>query len=191
MDHPVTPAGVILYGPPASGKDTITEELARLDNRYALFQRLKVGTGNTDGYRPTSSAELATLRSSHDVLYENQRYGNTYIIDRPHLAAMLTAGQIPVMHVGQVAGLRAAMRYPARWISVLLWCSRDTTGIRARARGSADVDARLKTWDETIADLQQATDEDFLVRIDTDTASPDAAARTIHSHVVSAEPRIP
>jgi predicted PilT family ATPase len=36
-------SGILLYGPPAAGKDTITTALAALDARYAPFRRLKVG----------------------------------------------------------------------------------------------------------------------------------------------------
>ena len=181
----MTPTAVILYGPPACGKNTITDELARLDRRYALFDRLKVGAGSTDGYRMTTPAEIAKLRASDDVLYENHRYGNTYLIDRPRLASMLVAGQVPVLHLGQVAGVRTLIQFPASWITVLLWCGKDTTAMRAKARGSIDIDSRLQAWDETAVDLQQAADGDFLVRIDTDTTAPDVAAREIHSQLAS------
>jgi guanylate kinase len=185
MDRRVNPVAVILYGPPASGKDTITAELTRLDSRYAPFQRLKIGSGKTDGYRLASPAHLAQLHADNAVLYQNQRYGNTYVVDELHLAAMLATGQTPIIHLGQLAGVRAVTRHPARWIAVLLWCARQTTAERARARGSADLDARLAAWDETLEDLQQATDADFFGRIDTDSTTPDAAAKMIHSWAVS------
>lgn len=177
----MNPIAVILYGPPASGKDTITAALTRLDSRYTPFQRLKIGNGKTDGYRLASPTQLAQLRADNQVLYENQRYGNTYVVDEPHLAAMLAAGLTPVIHLGQLTGVHAVTRHPARFITVLLWCARQTTAERARTRGSTDVDARLAAWDETLADLQQATDADFFGRIDTDTTAPDAAAKTIHT----------
>jgi hypothetical protein len=80
----------------ASGKDTITRALASLDSRYALFHRFKVGSGNTGGYRMASPGDLAALRERGQVLYLNDRYGSTYVVDRPHLAALLGAGQVPV-----------------------------------------------------------------------------------------------
>ncbi|MGV9303830.1 hypothetical protein ACWDLG_10705 [Nonomuraea sp. NPDC003727] len=36
--------GIVLYGPPASGKDTVTAALRRLDPRFVLLPKLKVGT---------------------------------------------------------------------------------------------------------------------------------------------------
>lgn len=179
----MTRVGVGLYGPPASGKDTITRELTRLDPRYAPFRRMKIGTGKTDGYRLAGPAERHQLEADGQVLYQNERYGNIYVVDRLHLGAMLDAGSIPVIHLGQLAGVRAVTTFPVRWVTVLLWCSRQTTAERARARGSTDIDARLAAWDETLADLEEATASDFLVSLDTDTITPGDAATMIDSRV--------
>jgi guanylate kinase len=188
----MSPAAVILYGPPASGKDTVTRALAQLDPRYAIFPRLKIGSGNTSGYRMASLGDLARLHEDGQVLYQNDRYGSAYVVDRPHLAAMLDAGRIPVIHLGQVEGIRAVSGYPADWVAVALWCARSTAARRARARGSADVDARLAAWDETLEDLRQASDADFLARLDTDTMEPGDAAKAIDVLVtaVGRTPRI-
>ncbi len=179
----MTPVAVILYGPPASGKDTITAELARLDSRYALFRRMKIGGDSTNGYRLAGQDALAQLHANGQVLYQNERYDSTYVVDRPHLSEMLAAGQAPVVHLGQIAGIRAVTAFPAHWVTVLLWCSRETTARRAYARGSTDINARLAAWDETFADLEQADASDFLVSIDTDTISPEEAARMIAPQV--------
>ncbi|TQS03808.1 guanylate kinase, partial [Microbispora hainanensis] len=44
------PVGVVLYGPPASGKNTITAAMHRHDPRFRLLPKLKVGAGRADGY---------------------------------------------------------------------------------------------------------------------------------------------
>ena len=181
----VNPAAVILYGPPASGKDTITRALASLDPLYTLFRRLKIGNGNTSGYRMANPGDLAALRERGQVLYQNDRYGSTYVVDRPHLAAMFGAGQIPVVHIGQVEGIRAVCSYPADWITVALWCARSTTARRARERGSADIDARLTAWDETLEDFRTVGNAGFLACLDTDTIEPGDAAKAIDSLVAA------
>ncbi len=56
--------GVILYGPPASGKTSVAEALEALDPRYVAFRRLKVGGGRTDGYRMTTIETINTLDAS-------------------------------------------------------------------------------------------------------------------------------
>ncbi|MGK5554002.1 hypothetical protein ACSNOI_20525 [Actinomadura kijaniata] len=42
-------SGIVLYGPPASGKDTITAASSALDDRYVYFHKLKVGAGRSAG----------------------------------------------------------------------------------------------------------------------------------------------
>lgn len=182
-----TPTAVIFYGPPASGKDTITQALAHLDPRYVAYERMKIDSGNARGYRLAGPDELARLHTSGDVLYQNERYGNTYVVDRPHLSAMLDAGQTPVLHLGQIAGIHSVTAYPARWITVLLWCSRETTAQRAEARGSTDTDARLTAWDETAEDLKHANESDFHARLDTGTMTPQEAAKTIAALVATVQ----
>ncbi len=145
--------GVILYGPPASGKDTISAALTSLDPRFQQFFRLKAGSGRSTGYRMGTVEQLAQLEAAGDVVYANSRYDSTYIIDRPGLDEAFAAG-IPVAHLGQVDGVRALLeRYPARWTTVLLWCSRAITEARSQGRGDADTPARLAAWDATEQDL--------------------------------------
>jgi guanylate kinase len=174
----MTGRGVVLYGPPAVGKDTVTGALSRLDPQYAQFQRLKVGSGRTVGYRVGTSEQLAQLRAAGDVVYENSRYGSTYVLDRPGLDAAFAVG-VPVAHLGQVAGVRTLMAgYPAAWLIVLLWCSREVTEARSIARGDADTAARLAAWDATEQDL--ASDSvAWDLTVDTAVTEPTDTARRV------------
>ncbi|MFD0564440.1 hypothetical protein ACFQ2M_22355 [Kitasatospora saccharophila] len=54
--------GIILYGPPASGKDTITAALIEQDPRLAQFARLKIGGGRSQGYRMGTPANSASSK---------------------------------------------------------------------------------------------------------------------------------
>ena len=143
--------GIILYGPPASGKDTITHALQELDPRYVLFPRLKVGPGKASGYRVTTEADLAALRSIGAIVWENQRYGATYAIDRETLADHVNR-HTPVVHLGQVEAidLICAATPDVQWLVIALWCPRDIAAGRLAARDPVDVDRRLRAWDETV-----------------------------------------
>src|SRR5262245_3368427 len=149
----VTGRAVVLYGPPASGKDTLTSALMSTDPAFVLFRKLKAGGGRTTGYRMTDASALGDLRDRGLSLYENVRYGATYAVDRPDLDAGVQRGQPPVAHMGQVAGIHAVLGYPAMWLTVRLWCSRSTAAARLRARGGSDVAGRIAVWDETVEDL--------------------------------------
>jgi guanylate kinase len=176
----MTAAGVILYGPPAVGKDTITAELAKLDSRYELFRKLKVGAGKSGGYRLTTVEELEALHSTDGLLYRSARYGNEYAVDRAEIDAMTARGSVPVVHMGQVDGVGALRSYGSvRWLSVALWCSREASSERAIARGSMDVAARTSAWEETAEDLRRNANFVFDLMVWTESCSPSGAARLV------------
>ncbi len=168
--------GLILYGPPAVGKDTITEALSALDPRYVLFPRIKVGTGRVTGYRTGTLQMLEQLHGAGDVIWENRRYGATHVVDRPELTRRLDMG-IPVLHLGKPEGIPAVVNAipAAHWIVVDLYCARSAGIESITARGTGDTDKRIAVWDET----PRLSNPD--ISIDTGKASPSAAARLIHA----------
>ncbi|MFI8234963.1 guanylate kinase [Streptomyces sp. NPDC085900] len=171
--------GVILYGPPAAGKDTVTRALTQMNPRYTPFARLKVGSGKSAGYRMGTAEQLLELEAAGDVVYANARYGNVYVIDRPGLDTAFATG-VPVVHLGQVDGIQALIGgFPASWAAVLLWCSREETARRSENRGDADTAARLEAWDATREDLDTHAAMAWGLTVDTTTASPQESARRI------------
>lgn len=174
--------GIVLYGPPAAGKDTITSALHELDHRYTLFPRLKVGPGRTTGYRMTDEATAKALRAGGDVVWENHRYGARYLIDRPSLAQRLATG-VPVVHLGQRPAIDAvtAAVPGAQWFVVYVWCPRDVAERRIIARGTGDTAARLAAWDAT----EPLPDGDLT--INTAETSPRDAAHQINRHLLAGD----
>ncbi|MFI0352513.1 guanylate kinase [Actinomadura sp. 9N407] len=176
----MTRQGVILYGPPTSGKDTITAELARQDDRFALLAKLKAGTGRTTGYRSVSADDLTALREAGRLVVETGRYGNRYAVDRHDIEAITEAGRVPVVHMGNLADLdRLRASVPLDWTAVLLWVPREVCAERSRQRGDADTPKRLRAWDETDADLRAADALPFDLAVHTDQAEPAEAARQV------------
>lgn len=169
---------VILYGPPAAGKDTVTEALTELDDRYRLYRRMKVGTGRTAGYRMTTLAHVEAMRNTVSVIWENQRYGALYVIDRPSLAA-LARHSIPVLHLGQVEAVKlvTAAMPETQWVVVWLWCPRGVAAERLAERNTGDIVERLHAWDAT----KHLSDAD--ISINTVNVDPADTAETIHARV--------
>ncbi|MFJ8912311.1 kinase [Amycolatopsis sp. NPDC102389] len=149
--------GVLLYGPPAAGKDTITEQLITI-GPYTHFQRLKVGPGRTSGYRMGTIEQLTSLRERGQVIYENQRYDSAYVVDRGELDSIVREHeQVPVLHIGQVDAIHAIRRgYPLIWTVVMVFCPREEAEKRLVERNDARVDERLSVWDETLAEADLA-----------------------------------
>lgn len=161
--------------------------MAELDARYVPFNRLKVGGGKFAGYRMGTQEQLASLEAREDVIYRNERYGNVYVVDRPGLEQAMEGGKVPVVHLGQVAGVeRVGTLFPARWVRVLLWCSRASTAQRSRQRGDTDTAARLAAWDATQVDLASYPQAGWEVRVDTDVTKPWGAAQQIDAFIRSA-----
>lgn len=175
----MSPSGVILYGPPGSGKDTITAELSVLRPEFALFRRLKAGPGRTTGYRLTTAEHIEELAQAGEILYRNTRYDAQYAIDRGELSALIDSGRIPVLHMGQVVGTSAVAAHPINWVRVLLWCPEDVTRLRCQGRGDKDLDTRLKVWHETRQDLLDHAAEPWSLVIRTDQLSAAQAAQAI------------
>ncbi|WP_216362082.1 kinase [Pseudonocardia sp. N23] len=162
---------VALYGPPASGKDTITSELSKVDQQFRLFQRIKAGSGRQDGYRMVSPAQLDDLHNAGDIIWENTRYNARYAIDRSGLESA-TKSSVPVVHVGQpqaIAAMKDALT-AQRVIVVELYYDRREAVERIAGRGDEDLEARLAAWDETPRLLTAH------LRIDTSQVPPQLAA---------------
>ena len=98
---------------------------------------------------------------------------------------MFAAGKIPVLHLGQVAGVAAVLEYPASWTTVLLWCSRETARVRCERRGNSDVNSRLTAWDETLADLRAADGSTWSIIVDTAVHSSSETATLIAKTVAN------
>ncbi|MFJ8021247.1 guanylate kinase [Streptomyces sp. NPDC096311] len=188
----MTSSGVLLYGPPGSGKDTITHELTRLRPEFALFQRLKAGPGRTTGYRLTTSDRIEELSRAGELLYRNARYDAEYAIDHQGVAALVDDGRIPVLHMGQVVGAGAVSVFPLRWVRVLLWCPLAITESRSTDRADKDIEARVEVWHETREDLLAHETEPWTLTLRTDQLSPTESANAIIDALdasVSAESR--
>lgn len=169
---------LVLYGPPAAGKDTITRELHRLDPRYELYRPLRSGE-ESPRYRHLS----AESGGEAVVLHKQGRYGRRYVFDRQGINALHETGRIPVVHLSQVVGVDAIRHaYPAT-VSALIWCSLAECRRRLAARGDTDAEARIVAWRETADDLAAHRNARFTLTVDTDATGPDAAAVLLRASV--------
>lgn len=166
--------GIILYGPPASGKDTITTALSTADPQCRLFRRLKAGGGKSSTYRIVSNDHLEELESRSEIIWRNDRYRATYAVDTPGLRKALREG-IPVLHLGQLNAIPAVKSAipEALWLVVELWCARNIAAARLTQRDPLDAEERLWVWDETA----RLSDPDL--HVDTGRTDPADVVRTI------------
>jgi len=175
---PAAPAGLVLYGPPAVGKSTITSALTAFDAQFALFPVVKAGPGRTAGYAMVSGDEFAERAAAGDFVFTWERYDARYAISASALARFADEGLVPVVHLGSVAAVQAVTAAsPLRWTVVQLWASREICEDRARHRSTGDVAARLAAYDQTTKlDIAQLT-------LDTGLTSAAEAAQAIRNVV--------
>lgn len=173
----------MLYGPPASGKSTVTAALTVLDPRFVLLRKLKAGTRHGSEYEFVSFERLAELRAAGRLLVESHRYGNAYAVDRHQVEQIAETGQVPVVHMGTIRDVHRLVD-GGRWLVVLLWVSREACERRSRQRGDSDTAQRLRAWDETMADLHAHDDGLFACRFRTEEVTPAEAARRTASAFV-------
>ena len=173
--------GLILYGAPATGKDTLTAELVRSEPVFEHFMRLKAGSGRTSGYRMISQERAESLRRSPGmILWENSRYGSTYFVDRPGVEQIWSSGRVPVVHLGQVEAVDAIAddsTLEARWTVIELYCQPAVLHDRIRTRQTGDDAQRFAAIEQTPR-LPYAD-----IRIDTGSVSVAEAAGMIVRHL--------
>jgi guanylate kinase len=174
-------SAIVLYGPPASGKDTVTAALRAADPRFELVPKLKQGTGRSTGYRFVTAEELDGLRQQRRIVVETRRYGNVYAVDRHSLTEPQARGMVPVAHIGNVADLRSLLAgVQMTWLRVLLWVPREVCEARSQQRGDTDTPKRLAAWDETAQDVLGSDLQDlFDLVVRTDQVDAGAAAKEI------------
>jgi guanylate kinase len=172
-------AGVLLYGPPAAGKTTITRTLVD-SGHFVGFRPLKVTGAPGDEYRATTHEQLDQLASDGELLWDVRLYNARYAFDRPELVRLLIDSH-PVVSIGDPGAVDLIRQgtHPATWVIVELWCDLNTAAQRLTARGQPNLSQRLERW-HTTPRLDRAD-----LRLNTTRTQPHTVAREIGRRVIA------
>ncbi|WP_232660556.1 hypothetical protein [Pseudonocardia sp. TRM90224] len=177
--------GILLAGPPASGKRTVTFALTSLRRSYAPFPALTVGSDTRVAAERTTQRHLDELKAWAQVFHEFTSDGARYVYDRERLNRIREQGRIPVACVDDIDVLRAFEREADDWLQVLLWCPREEAERRLAATGVAPDRAAVRRWDRSekglLGDVRR-----FTVSIRTDRLNAVQVAQLVHHAAQSA-----
>ena len=150
---------ILLSGTPASGKDTITTELNKIDNRFVHFKKHKIASGGKldDTYYLISKDEFDNMAESNQFVQYHYRYDRGYGVSVNELNRLKKLNKIPIIHVGKYENIIKFKEFGIKKIlSILIYADRGTTKKRLELRHSenySEIEKRLTAYDEEIKQL--------------------------------------
>lgn len=133
---------LVFFGPPASGKDTITN---KLPDKYLPYKKAKYGTGNTRGYQM-----LEHLPKDSDIISCINRYNNKYYILKSDIASYTNTSQSLVIHTTDIDEIRKLKEWGKKEsvdVIVIEFINTFNDFLnRSINRGDLDTDQRSKVW---------------------------------------------
>lgn len=167
---------ILLCGPPASGKDTLTELLKKRNNIFCYFKKHRVAnqvdrSRNLTTYFQISLKEFQQTIGKDEFIQFHKRYERFYGVSRKVLNNYLQCDKIPIIHVGKIYDLmelEAALE--ANVAKILIWETKDVIRERLMLRHHGDykeIHLRLKSYDDEIESLGRINLEkvfDFVIK---------------------------
>ncbi|ANY06335.1 hypothetical protein [Pseudonocardia sp. HH130630-07] len=182
--------GVVLAGPPGSGRRTLAFALTSLRRSYAHVPGLTTTPHPLVDAEQVPPSQLAELRSWAALVHESTVGGTRVAHDRERADRLRAQGRTPVVCVADADALVAFTHEPGGWLTVLLHCPRDRAEQRLRAAGhGASLDRRWsRRWEQTAAGLHRAA-ERVTLALRSDRLDPLDAARLVHLAAQADPPR--
>lgn len=158
---------VLLSGMPASGKDTITERICKLNLRYVpikKFRSIDVNDSIKDTYYNISKEEFREKIMKKDFVQYHERYGRYYGIDKEVLLQLLKEDKIPIIHIGRIenyyslceglSDLDSKYDYSVEIIHILLWETKDVLfdRINNREEDTVEIEKRRLAMEQEFSD---------------------------------------
>lgn len=122
--------GILLAGPPASGKRTVAFSLTSLRRGYAHVPALAVSPHWSVDAEQAGRRHLDELRSWAQIFYDVTLDGVQYFYDRERLVRLREQGRVPIVCVEDARALSAFEAESEAWLAVMVWCPREEAGER-------------------------------------------------------------
>jgi len=152
---------ILLSGTPASGKDTLTAELNKIDDRFVHFKKHKIASGGKmdDTYYLISKDKFDNMAENNQFVQYHYRYDRGYGVSADELKRLKELNKIPVIHVGKYENIIKFKEFGIKNIlSILIYADKDTTKKRLELRHSEDISEINKRLDAYGEEIQQLCD---------------------------------
>jgi guanylate kinase len=179
---------LLLSGTPASGKDTTTSLLVKLNPRFRHFKKHRGSNQpKTDGtYIHVTPDEFAVMSDHGEFLQHHYRYDRGYGVSLKELNQHWAKGEIPIIHVGKYENILPLRTQEGNVRSVLLMVSLAETERRLKQRhvdDAEEVERRITAYREERAELAVLINSgralEFDLIVDNSTNNPEEIAQLI------------
>jgi hypothetical protein len=168
-------SGILLAGPPASGRRTTVFALETLRRTYAHVPALTTTPDPTVDAEKVTQRHLDELRSWAQLFHEVTLDGHSFTHDRERLVQLREKGRMPVVCVEDAPALDAFDHESDGWLPVLLWCPREVAEQRTADPGRA----WARRWERSSKSLA-AQSHRFTLSLRTDRLNAVEIARIVH-----------
>lgn len=157
MDTPV----ILLSGTPASGKDTITEQLINeYTGTYVHFKKHRASSPKQikETYYNVNKSTFESMIKQGEFIQYHERYNRYYGISRKVLEDYIIQGLKPIIHTGKLENIMTInTNVNHSTVKILLWTTKDIIKERLMFRHKNDSDEiskRLEAAKEEMKELK-------------------------------------
>ena len=152
---------ILLSGTPASGKDSVSNDLVEKNKKFTHFRKHKINVGGKldDSYILVDKPNFDTMAENNEFIQYHYRYDRGYAVSKEELENNFEKGLIPIIHVGKYENIFPFYNLEnVNIISVLLLTSAKESEKRLYERHSnneEEVKARMKAYQEERNELSE------------------------------------
>lgn len=181
---------ILLSGTPASGKDTITSLLVKMNPRFQHFKKHR-GSNQPKGdntYIHVNLTQFSELSQKGEFIQFHSRYERGYGVSFTELERHWKQGEIPIIHVGKyenIAPFRSA-NFDVK--SILLLVSLNETKRRLAERhinDTEEIEKRLIAYHEERQELASTVASGDALNFDMIPDNSDLDAKSTAQHIAN------